>query len=61
MIMRPIPILPCEWLVTFGLSVDEHRASTEIDLTEGFVSSDLTDSEPAAEQLPITSDTTEVL
>lgn len=60
-IKRPKPILPSEWLETFGLSVDEHRASTEIDLTEGFVSSDLTDSEPAAEQLPITSDTTEVL
>ena len=60
-IKRPKPILPSEWLKTFGLSVDEHRASTEIDLTEGFVSSDLTASEPAAEQLPITSDTTEVL
>ena len=60
-IKKPKPILPSEWLETFGLSVDEHRASTEIDLTEGFVSSDLTDSEPAAEQLPITFDTTEVL
>ena len=33
-------ILPEEWLNSFGLSVEEHAASTQIDLSEGFVSSD---------------------
>lgn len=39
-IKRPKPILPSEWLETFGLNVDEHTASTKIDLKEGFMSSD---------------------
>ena len=37
---RPKAILPQEWMETFGLDVDEHAVSTQIDLTEGFVSSD---------------------
>lgn len=41
-IKRPKPILPKEWLETFGMSVDEHLASTQIDLSDGFVSSDIT-------------------
>ena len=36
-IKRPKPILPKEWLETFGMSVDEHKASTQIDLTNGFI------------------------
>ena len=40
-IKRPKPILPKEWLETFGMSVDEHKASTQIDLTNGFVSSEI--------------------
>ena len=31
-------ILPSEWLETFGLSVEEHTASTAIDLTDGYLS-----------------------
>ncbi len=37
----PKPILPREWLETFGMSVDEHTASTQIDLSEGFVASEM--------------------
>ena len=36
------PILPKEWLETFGMTVDEHLASTQVDLSEGFVSSGIT-------------------
>ena len=36
-IKYPKPILPREWMETFGMSVDEHIASTKINLTEGFV------------------------
>lgn len=41
-IKRPKPILPSDWLETFGMSVDEHSASMQIDLTEGFSSPDMT-------------------
>lgn len=41
-IRQPKAILPREWLETFGMSVDEHTASTQIDLSEGFLSSDET-------------------
>ncbi len=34
------PILPNEWIGNFGMGVEEHAASTIIDLTEGFFSSD---------------------
>ena len=59
------PILPSEWLETFGLSVDEHTASTQIDLTEGFVSTDVEPSEVSkpvdeAAQLTISDGITEV-
>lgn len=40
-ISRPTAILDDEWLSSFGMSVDEHTASTQIDLSEGFLSSDL--------------------
>ena len=39
-IKRPKPILPSEWLETFGLSVDEHTASTNIDLSDGYLKPD---------------------
>lgn len=60
-VKRPKAILPSEWLESFGLSVEEHKASTEIDLTEGFLSSDLTADESIAEQMPTIPNTTEVL
>ena len=41
-IRKPKPILPREWLETFGMSVDEHTASTQIDLSDGYLSSDET-------------------
>ena len=34
----PKPILPREWMETFGMNVDEHTASTQISLTDGFLS-----------------------
>lgn len=40
-IKRPKPILPREWMETFGMTVDEHSASTQIDLSEGFLTSDI--------------------
>ena len=42
------PILPTEWRDSFGMGVDEHAASTKIDLTEGFVAPEM--DEPAAEE-----------
>ncbi|MCR4615719.1 MAG: integrase [Clostridiales bacterium] len=44
-IKRPKPILPREWMETFGMDVDAHTASTHIDLKEGFVSSDMSPAE----------------
>ena len=49
----PNAILPQEWLDSFGMSVDEHMASTQIDLTEGYMSSGM-DTEGAIEQLRMT-------
>ena len=34
-------ILPAEWDQSFGMGVDEHAASTKIDLTDGFVAPDM--------------------
>lgn len=39
---RSEPILPDEWMNSFGLNVEDHTISTQIDLTEGFVSPDMT-------------------
>lgn len=52
------PILPSEWLETFGLTVEEHTASTQVDLTEGFIGSEISAPEP--EQMSITAEMTEV-
>lgn len=41
-IKRPKPILPSEWLETFGMSVEEHTASTRINLADGFLSPETT-------------------
>lgn len=57
----PKPILPSEWLETFGLSVDEHTASTQIDLTEGFVSSDISAAGDGTSQPPTDPETMEVV
>ncbi len=42
-IKRSGAILDTAWLDSFGMSVDEHTASTQIDLVDGFVSSDIND------------------
>ena len=57
-IKRSTAIFDTEWLDSFGLSVDEHTASTQIDLMDGFVSSDI--SEPGAEEGPDMIDMVEV-
>lgn len=51
-IKRPSPILPKEWMDTFGLNVDEHTASTQINLMEGYIASDISVSEPNSEGAP---------
>ena len=51
-------ILPEEWLHSFGLSVEDHAASTQIDLSEGFVSSDFDTA--TEEPVPVGAITTEV-
>lgn len=43
---RPKAILPREWMETFGMSVDDHVASTQINLTEGFVAPGMSEPEP---------------
>ena len=48
----PKPILPREWMETFGLDVDEHDASTRIDLTEGFVTAETADDGIEPSSLP---------
>ena len=58
-VKRPKPILPKEWLETFGMNVEEHTASTQIDLSEGFISSDINDEEP--EKPPVGDENTEVV
>ena len=57
-IKRSAAIFDTEWLDSFGLSVDEHTASTQIDLMDGFVSSDI--SEPGNEESPDMIDMVEV-
>ena len=50
-VKRSSAILDTEWLDSFGMSVDEHTASTKIDLSDGYISSDLTggaEEDPAA-------------
>ena len=37
-VKAPTPILPPEWLSSFGMDVKEHAASTQIDLSDGFLS-----------------------
>ena len=59
-IRRPKAILPREWMETFGLSVDEHTASTQIDLTDGFIASDISASGEEAVQQTTIQDMTEV-
>lgn len=34
-------ILPQEWLDSFGMTVDEHAGSTKIDLSDGFISTEI--------------------
>ena len=36
-IVRPKAILPEEWNGSFGMTVEEHEASTKIDLSQGFM------------------------
>ena len=51
-IKRSEAILDTAWLDSFGLGVDEHTASTQIDLSAGFVSSDISAQEPDEEAAP---------
>ena len=39
--VRAQPVLPKEWIESFGLPYDEHIASTQIDLSEGFITPDI--------------------
>lgn len=41
-----------EWLDTFGLSVEEHSASTRVDLTDGFVAPEAAGTESGSEGQP---------
>ena len=38
---RPRPILPVEWRDSFGMEVREHTASTQVDLTQGYISTEV--------------------
>ena len=51
-IKRSEAILDTAWLDNFGLGVDEHTASTQIDLSAGFVSSDISAQETDEEAAP---------
>ncbi len=57
-IKRSKAILDTEWLDSFGMSVEDHTASTQIDLMDGFVSSDI--SVPGEEEGPDMIDMVEV-
>ena len=57
-VRRSAAILDTEWLDSFGMAVEEHTASTQIDLSEGFISSDLTGA--AENGPPARNDDTEV-
>ena len=59
-VKRPKPILPSEWLETFGMTVDEHTSSTQIDLTEGFISPVITEQPDETPAQPVMNGTTEV-
>ena len=45
---RPQPILPVEWRDNFGLSVDEHTASTQVDLSQGYIAAEMVAQEEEA-------------
>ena len=60
-IKRSGPIMSPEWLESFGLGVEEHRASTQIDLTDGYISSDLGGGDPAEDQQPANDDAKEII
>ena len=61
-VKRSEAILSEDMLRGFGMSVEEHTASTQIDLSEGFIASDITapDSTPEASASYDLTDTTEV-
>jgi hypothetical protein len=60
-IKRSGPIMSPEWLESFGLGVEEHRASTQIDLTDGYISSDLGGGDSAVDQQPANDDAKEII
>ena len=39
------PILPREWVESFGMTVDEHAGSTRIDLNDGYITTGVADEE----------------
>lgn len=40
-IKRSAPILPEEWMDSFGMGVEEHTASTKVDFTDNFITSEV--------------------
>ena len=38
---RPQPMLPAGWRESFGMGVEEHAASTQVDLNKGFVAAEI--------------------
>ncbi len=46
---RPKAILPSEWAETFGMEVKEHTASTQVDLSKGYITADVN----PQEELPL--------
>ena len=39
---RPQPIMPVEWRDSFGMDVETHAASTQVDLSNGYVAAEMT-------------------
>ncbi len=58
-VKRATAVLDTAWLDSFGMSVEEHTASTQIDLMDGYVTSE-TKTEPPAEDGPDMIDMVEV-
>ena len=39
---RPQPIMPVEWRDSFGMDVETHAASTQVDLSNGYIAAEMT-------------------
>lgn len=60
-VKRAEAILPPEWLDSFGMSVEEHAASTQVDFSEGYITPEMSGDEPAVLQSDGVQRVTEVL